>query len=163
MLTPGIDRRQRVAVCERGELIAPSGHEWIGDDDKCVGPPLGEGGEGRGDFGCGTGIDNVQLLPDVRAASSSSRNRSATSGNLVFTSAATVIAWGTSSCSNPSRFASSSLTKKKTPVTLPPGRLRLATRPSFTGSVPLPKTIGIVVVAALAATAARLLQTMTAT
>jgi hypothetical protein len=34
------------------------------------------------------------------------------------------------------------------PVTLPPGRARLATRPSLTGSVPLPKTMGIVVVAA---------------
>ena len=37
------------------------------------------------------------------------------------------------------------------PVTLPPGRLRLATRPSVTGSLPLAKTIGTVVVAALAA------------
>jgi hypothetical protein len=30
------------------------------------------------------------------------------------------------------------------PVTLPPGRLRLATRPILTGSVPIKKTIGIV-------------------
>jgi hypothetical protein len=37
-----------------------------------------------------------------------------------------------------------------TPVTLPPGRLKLATRPSLTGSPPLAKTIGIVAVAALA-------------
>src|SRR5262249_1897457 len=37
------------------------------------------------------------------------------------------------------------------PVTLPPGRLRLATRPILTGSPPLTKTIGIVAVAALAA------------
>ena len=41
-----------------------------------------------------------------------------------------------------------------TPVTLPPGRFRLATRPSLTGSPPIVKTIGIVVVAALAASAA---------
>src|SRR5262245_17477061 len=40
-----------------------------------------------------------------------------------------------------------------TPVTLPPGRLRLATRPIFTGSLPAVKTIGMVVVAALAASA----------
>src|ERR1700736_6625785 len=38
-----------------------------------------------------------------------------------------------------------------TPVTLPPGRLRLATRPSLTGSAPVMKRIGIVDVAALAA------------
>jgi hypothetical protein len=36
-------------------------------------------------------------------------------------------------------------------VALPPGRARLATRPSVIGSPPTPKTIGIVVVAALAA------------
>ena len=31
-----------------------------------------------------------------------------------------------------------------TPVTLPPGRLRLATRPSCTGSAPIANTMGIV-------------------
>jgi hypothetical protein len=36
-------------------------------------------------------------------------------------------------------------------VTLPPGRLRLATRPSWTGSEPTSKTIGMVVVGYLAA------------
>src|SRR5215472_17101407 len=41
-----------------------------------------------------------------------------------------------------------------TPVTLPPGRFRLATSPSLTGSVPSVNTIGIVAVAALAASAA---------
>ena len=40
------------------------------------------------------------------------------------------------------------------PVALPPGRARLATRPSLTGSSAARKTIGIVVVAALAAIAA---------
>ena len=39
------------------------------------------------------------------------------------------------------------------PVALPPGRLRLATRPSLTGSSPLVKTMGMVEVAALAARA----------
>jgi hypothetical protein len=38
------------------------------------------------------------------------------------------------------------------PVMLPPGRLMLATRPPFTGSVTIGNTIGIVVVAAFAAT-----------
>ena len=41
-----------------------------------------------------------------------------------------------------------------TPVMLPPGRLRLGTRPSWTGSPPVSKTIGMVVVAAFAASAA---------
>jgi hypothetical protein len=43
---------------------------------------------------------------------------------------------------------------KLTLVTLPPGRFRLATRPFLTGSPPVVKTIGTVVVAALAASAA---------
>jgi hypothetical protein len=41
--------------------------------------------------------------------------------------------------------------------------LRLATRPSLTGSLPVAKTIGIVVVAALAATAESVFPTITAT
>jgi hypothetical protein len=43
------------------------------------------------------------------------------------------------------------LTPLVTPVRLPPGRLRLATRPSETGSVAVSNTIGIVAVAAFAA------------
>ena len=65
-----------------------------------------------------------------------------------------VVALGTSWRNSSSRFAPSSPVKKLTPVTLPPGRLRLATRPSLTGSPPVAKTIGTVVVAALAASAA---------
>ena len=38
-------------------------------------------------------------------------------------------------------------------MALPPGRLRLVTRPSKIGSTPLPKTIGMVDVAAFAASA----------
>src|SRR5262249_46842993 len=41
--------------------------------------------------------------------------------------------------------------QRLTPVTLPPGLFMLVTRPSWTGSPPVWKTIGIVVVAALAA------------
>jgi hypothetical protein len=39
------------------------------------------------------------------------------------------------------------------PVALPPGRARLVTSPSLTGSVPVLNTIGIVAVASLAAEA----------
>ena len=73
---------------------------------------------------------------------------------LGLTSTAIRTALGTRSCSSPSRLAAISATKKLMPVALPPGRARLATRPSLTGSSPTPKTIGIVVVAALAASAA---------
>src|SRR5262249_2457017 len=66
-------------------------------------------------------------------------------------STGTRTALGTMSCKSRSRFATTSLTKKLIPVALPPGRARLATRPSRTGSSPTPKMIGIVAVAALAA------------
>ena len=61
---------------------------------------------------------------------------------------------GTNSRRSASRFDTISWTKKLIPVTLPLGRLSVATRPSLTGSSPAPKTTGIVAVAALAARAA---------
>ena len=50
---------------------------------------------------------------------------------------------------------------KTTPVTLPPGRLKLVTRPSLTGSLPVVNTIGIIVVDDLARIAAKVLLTIT--
>src|SRR6266446_2354070 len=47
---------------------------------------------------------------------------------------------GCNSCNNPSCFAPSSAVTKVIPVTLLPGRLRLATRPSLTGAPRLTKT-----------------------
>ena len=60
---------------------------------------------------------------------------------------------GTRSRNNSNRFDPSELIRNVTPVIFPPGRLRLATRPILTGSAPSEKTIGIVAVAALAASA----------
>ena len=51
------------------------------------------------------------------------------------------------------RLAPSTFMKLLMPVTFPAGRLRLATKPTLTGSSPMTKTIGIVSVAALAARA----------
>src|SRR5262249_42209162 len=70
------------------------------------------------------------------------------------TSTATRAAAGSSSRRSPNRFAANSAEKKLIPVMFPPGRLSVATRPSFTGSEAVAKTIGIVVVAALAASVA---------
>jgi hypothetical protein len=70
---------------------------------------------------------------------------------------------GRNSRKSPRRFAPSSTEKKLTPVTLPPGGLRLATRPTLIGSAPVTKTIGTVVVAALAASAEGVSTTITAT
>ena len=60
---------------------------------------------------------------------------------------------GTASLSISSLFVFSSVDKVESPVTLPPGRARLATRPAPTGSPALTITMGMVVVALLAANA----------
>ena len=60
-------------------------------------------------------------------------------------------AFGTNSCSSSNFFGSNAVVNRLTPVALPPGRLKLATTPSWTGSPAETKTIGIVVVAAFVA------------
>ena len=77
------------------------------------------------------------------------------------TSKAIVPALGTSWRSSSSRLPPTVPAMKTTPVTLPPGRLRLVTRPSLTGSLPVVNTIGIVVVDDLARIAAKVLLTIT--
>ena len=99
----------------------------------------------------------------ARPAASASRTSSSCSGWFGSNNTAMTAALGTSSCSSPSCFAAKSVTVKTTPVTLPPGRLRLATRPVLTGSMPVVKTIGIVAVAALATGAAMPFAMITAT
>ena len=60
---------------------------------------------------------------------------------------------GTASLSISSLLVFSSTAKLESPVTLPPGRARLATKPAPTGSAPLAITMGIVGVAFFAANA----------
>ena len=79
---------------------------------------------------------------------------SATRALFGLTRAANSAALGTSSRNISSRFAISRLLKKVTPVMVPPGRFKLATRPSSTGSVPSVNTIGMVVPVFLASIAA---------
>ena len=62
-------------------------------------------------------------------------------------------ALGFSSRSSWMRLGPSWLLMKVMPVTLPPGRLRLATSPCWTGSLPFANTIGMLAVADLAAIA----------
>ena len=104
--------------------------------------------------------------PMADAAARMSATKASASGLLGLTSAAKrAAARGTSSCNSPTRLVPSSPLMELTPVTLPPGRLRLATRPVCTGSPPALKTTGMVVVADFAAAAAAVLPgvAMTAT
>ena len=78
-------------------------------------------------------------------------------------SAAMTEAVGTNSCTSSSRFGANSTANAVAPVTLPPGRLMLATRPICTGSLAVVKTMGVVVIAAFTASTPGVLATITAT
>src|SRR5262245_4190781 len=78
-------------------------------------------------------------------------------------SAAMTEAVGTNSCASSSSFDANSTPIVVAPVTLPDGRLMLATRPICTGSLPVVKTMGVVVIAALSASTPGVLATNTAT
>ncbi len=55
--------------------------------------------------------------------------------------------WGTTSPRSSSRLLATSVDWSESPVTLPPGRARLTTKPPRTGSVANAKTMGIIAVA----------------
>ena len=95
----------------------------------------------------------MSCCPTACAAATTSIRSASVLELFKFANTPIVVALGTSWRSNSKRFAPNTAAKKTTPVTLPPGRLRLVTRPSLTGSLPVTKTIGIVVVAAFAANA----------
>ena len=92
--------------------------------------------------------------PKVRPASCRSLNRASTSEMSGLLRTAINATCGTNSWISSSRFAFTVPASRLTPDTLPPGRFKLATRPVLIGSTPFRKTMGIVVVAALAASAA---------
>ena len=83
-----------------------------------------------------------------------SRISGGASGLNGFTNIATSVALGANSRTNSSLFWPSGPDTRVMPVAFPPGRLKLATRPAATGSSPTTNTIGMDVVATLAAFAA---------
>src|SRR5262249_18776150 len=141
-----------MARCQCGKLDTPITKERVGDDEEGVHPLTHKGSECRIDVTDGAGVEDVDLQPEgACCASMSPTLDSVRTGSVGLTSTAIRAAPGTSSCRSPNLFATNSAMKKLIPVALPPGCARLATRPSLTGSSPTLKTIGIVVVAALAA------------
>ncbi len=93
--------------------------------------------------------------PRARAATRASLSCDSAAAAVGLTSTPITPAFGTTSRRSSSCLDSKSgPVKKEMPVILPPGRLSLATRPTFTGSSPVANTMGIVAVAALAACAA---------
>ena len=136
------------------QLDTPAVEKGVVADEKGVGPLAHKGCEGRIDLAAGAGVEDLDLQPHGAGSRSTSLNVVSVFAALAgLTSTATRVAAGTSSRRSSSRFAVNSPLKKLIPVRLPPGRARLATRPSLTGSSATTKTMGIVVVAALAANA----------
>jgi len=105
----------------------------------------------------------INCCPLAWAAACTSRCSSTDSAASSCTNMAMIVPLGVSWRKISSRFVASAPETWLTPVTLPLGRFRLATRPSLTGSLPVTNKIGTVVVAFLAASAASTLATMTFT
>ena len=142
-----VDRGHCVADCERAELLALRVEERIGADHERAGLQLTQAGEGRFEFAFGAGLQDVNLnthaasrcleVPHQRLGKEIGRideHRNEARGRNQF-------------MYELEPLRPSSAFKVVTPVRLPPGRLRLTTRPSRTGSTPTRKTIGIVDVA----------------
>src|SRR5262249_29278257 len=149
-----INRRDREARCEVDQLDAPGEEEGVGVDEKRVGALARKRCEGHIDLAAGVGVEHLDLQPHgarTRCVSLTVDSEVAALEGL--TSTATRVAAGTISRRSSRRFAANSIAKLLIPVKLPPRWARLATRPSLTGSSPTLKAMGIVVVAALAATA----------
>jgi hypothetical protein len=140
-----VERRQL------GQLDAPAAQEGIAGDEEGIGPLACKSCEGRIDLADGA---EKTWICSPRARLAASTSLTVVSALAAVTSTAIRAAPGTSSRRSSSRFAANSIVKALIPVRLPPGRARLATRPSLTGSSAAMKTMGIVVVAALAANAA---------
>src|SRR5215510_12364441 len=145
----------------------PTGvEEWLASDEQCNSRTLCERCKGRLDVAVAAGFDNHEFLSArVRRGLHISQLSLSVSGVFEFGSTSIAIApgLGINWRSSSSRFVTDALERKLTPVVLPPGRLRLATRPLMTGSLPVTNTIGTVVVAALAASAEGVFPTIRAT
>src|SRR5215471_9510515 len=132
--------------------IAPCVEERSGGDEKRTDALLHERGERCIQFRVIVRPTHEKLLID-RFGRRFDIRHCTDGGRCGFTSIPINGTPGTSSRSRPSRFDSVSLVQSVKPVTLPPGCLKLATMPALTGSPPIPKTTGIVLVAFVAATA----------
>src|SRR5215216_97857 len=146
-------RRDRVARCQIDQLETPAGEKGVARDEEGIGRRARKRRECCIDLVVGAGVENLELQP-AGATAAKSFTVDLPVGYVGLASTATRAAAGTSSRRSSSRFVVNSADKKFVPVKLPLGRARLLTSPSFTGSSSTLKTMGTVVVAALAANAA---------
>src|SRR5262245_61735747 len=150
----GIHRRQSVLRKEVGDLSAPGQQHQIGCDQNAVGPDIIELLQSSLDLAGAADAENiegdVQLLrggPQVLHRGIDQRIGDVRQHGDRDTC-------GSRSLSSSSRLPSRSTFCAAKPVMLPPGRARLETMPTLTGSPMEPITTGIELVACLAASAA---------
>ena len=152
-----IGRGNPIARRERSKLNTPADEERVGANEKCVGPVAHEGSEGRLDLAAGAGVEDLNLQSDGACRFRYLSQRGLGDGSIGrINQHGDTNRLGHQLVQQTQPLDLDLGGKKLMPVALPPGRARLATRPNLTGSSPTPKTIGIVVVAALAASAAML-------
>ena len=153
---PRICRGDRVVRRQVDQLDTPAVEKGVGADEEGVGPLAHKSCEGRIDLAAGAGVEDLDLQPHGAGSRFHVSHRGLGSRGI-----GRIDEHGHTS-GRGHQFAQEFQPlcrqlplKKLIPVRLPPGRARLATRPSLTGSSATTKTMGIVVVAALAANAER--------
>jgi hypothetical protein len=132
--------------------------EWLRTHDEPLGTKLSKPRERRFDLAFLAGLKNVELKserPRCRLHLRQQRPRDARTGRVDGQSHDSRVRDQLVQEFQPLRVYSTF--NDVTPVMLPPGRLRLGTSPAATGSAPVSKTIGIVVVAAFTASAPAIL------
>src|SRR5262245_49548572 len=143
-----------VARCQLDQLVAAGREECIRADHDGIDALSDEARERCIDIPLGAHVYDRKVKPECARRSLHVSSLGSEVGFAGLTRKPMTVVLGTSSRSNSNRFAARAVTRKVTPVTLPPGRLRLATRPRPIGSAPIANTIGMVAVAVFAATAA---------
>ena len=140
-------RGHRVADRQRGELLAMAGEEWIAADHQATRAQLNKLYEDFIQITFGAGTKYFKLQPEGAGRRPQvCRCGFRQSGTGWVDQQCHDACSGLNSCSNSSRLGDTSTPATVTPVMLLPGRFRLTTRPSLTGSSETAKTIGIVVV-----------------
>src|SRR5262245_53121939 len=150
-------RRQ---ICE---LYPPAGEKWVGTHENGVVLLARETREGRIDLAAGARSEDLDVQPHGAGRRFHVAHRRLSSGPGWVDEHGNPFGRGHQFAQEFQPLRPSSAVKMLTPVRLPPGRARLATSPSLTGSSAATKTMGIVAVAAFAARAAFAIVTITAT
>ena len=146
-VTSLVERRHAGAPRPRDAARRTGGDERVGAEQQRIRPAQRDLGQPGIDLAFAAGIDDVQADTAARANACDPSTCSRADGVFGLTISATCLACGTSSRSSSKRLGIRSAVRKMMPVALPPGRARLWTTPSRTGSPPIVKTMGIFLLA----------------